>query len=72
MSHTQKSLAFFLVVLCGVSLLNCKSNKQQEVAQDSITRAEQRDHDFMQRQAEYVKEHGHRKHYNLQDGKVYE
>lgn len=72
MSQTKKSLVFFLVVLCGVSLLNCKSNKQQEVAQDSITRAEQREADFMQKRADYIKEHGHYKHYNLQSGRVYE
>lgn len=72
MSHSKKSIAFFLVVLCGISLLNCKSKEPSQADQDSITRAEQHEHAFMQRQAEYVKEHGHRKHYNLQDGKVYE
>jgi hypothetical protein len=72
MSHSKKSIAFFLVVLCGISLLNCKSKEPSQADQDSITRAEQHEHAFMQRQAEYVKEHGHSKHYNLQNGRVYE
>ena len=72
MSHSKKSIAFFLVVLCGISLLNCKSKEPSQADQDSITRAEQHEHAFMQRQAEYVKEHGHSKHYSLKDGKVYE
>ena len=71
-SQTKKSLAFFLVVLCGVGVLNCKSSREPQADQDSILRAEQRERDFMQRQAEYVKEHGHSKHYSLKDGKVYE
>jgi hypothetical protein len=69
--NTKKSIAFFLVVLCGVSLLNCMSSREQ-ADQESIARAEQRERDFMQRQAEYVKEHGHGKHYNMQNGRVYE
>lgn len=72
MNNSKKSIAFFLVVLCGVSLLNCMSNREPQADQDSIIRAEQREREFMQRQAEYVKEHGHTKHYNLQNGKVYE
>ena len=72
MSHSKKSIAFFLVVLCGISLLNCKSKEPSQADQDSITRAEQHEHAFMQRQAEYVKEHGHNKHYSLKDGRVYE
>ena len=52
--------------------LNCKSKEPSQADQDSITRAEQHEHAFMQRQAEYVKEHGHSKHYNLQNGRVYE
>ena len=72
MSHSKKSIAFFLVVLCGISLLNCKSKEPSQADQDSITTAEQHEHAFMQRQAEYVKEHGHSKHYNLQNGRVYE
>ena len=72
MSHSKKSIAFFLVVLCGISLLNCKSKEPSQADQDSITRAEQHEHAFMQRQAEYVKEDGHSKHYNLQNGRVYE
>ena len=72
MSHSKKSIAFFLVVLCGVSLLNCMSNREPQADQDSISRAEQREREFMQRQAEYVKEHGHGKHYNMQNGRVYE
>jgi len=72
MSHSKKSIAFFLVVLCGISLLNCKSKEPSQADQDSITRAEQHEHAFMQRQAEYVKEHGHSKHYNLQNGRIYE
>ena len=70
--QTKRSLAFFLVVLCGVGFLNCRSNDPSQADQDSISRAEQREADFMQRQAEYVKEHGHSKHYSLKDGKVYE
>ena len=70
--QTKKSIAFFLVVLCGVGFLNCKPNQQQEADQDSIARAEQREREFMQRQADYVAEHGHSKHYSLKDGKVYE
>ena len=72
MSHSKKSIAFFLVVLCCVSLLNCMSNREPQVDQDSLARAEQRERDFMQRQAEYVAEHGHSKHYSLKDGRVYE
>jgi hypothetical protein len=72
MSHSKKSIAFFLVVLCGVSLLNCMSHTEPQVDQDSLARAEQRERDFMQRQAEYVAEHGHSKHYSLKDGRVYE
>lgn len=68
----KKQLAFFLVVLCGVGVLNCKSNINPQVDQDSMARAEQREIEFMQRQAEYVKEQGHSKHYNLKDGRVYE
>ena len=68
----KRSVAFFLVVLCGVGFLNCKSNKEPQADQDSISKAEQRELEFMQRQAEYVKEHGHSKHYSLKDGKVYE
>ena len=70
--QTKKSIAFFLVVLCGVSFLNCRSNEPSQADKDSISRAEQREFEFMQRQAEYVKEHGHSKHYSLKDGKVYE
>ncbi len=68
---TKRSVAFFLVVLCGVSLLNCMSNREQ-VDQESIARAEQRERDFIQRQADYVEKHGHSKHYSLKDGRVYE
>ena len=70
--QTKRSLAFFLVVLCGVGFLNCKSSEPPQAEQDSISRAEQREREFMQRQAEYVKEHGHGKHYNMQNGRVYE
>lgn len=72
MTNLKKCIAFFLVVLCGVGFLNCKSKEPSQADQDSITRAEQREIDFMQRQAEYVKAHGHSKHYSLKDGKVYE
>ena len=68
---TKRSLAFFLVVLCGVGFLNCRLNREQ-TDQDSIARAEQREAEFMQLQANYVAEHGHTKHYSLKDGKVYE
>ena len=70
--QTKRSLAFFLVVLCGVGFLNCMSSKESQTDQDSIARAEQRERDFMQRQAEYVAEHGHKPHCSLKDGKVYE
>lgn len=69
---TKRSVAFFLVVLCGVSLINCMSKAPSQADQDNMTRAEQRELEFMQRQAEYVKEHGHSKHYNMQNGRVYE
>ena len=72
MSHSKKSIAFFLVVLCGVSLLNCISNREPQADQDSISKAEQREADFMQKRAEYIKENGHDKHYNMQNGRVYE
>ena len=72
MSHSKKSIAFFLVVLCGVGFLNCKSNKEPQADQDSISKAEQREADFMQKRADYIKENGHDKHYNLKDGRVYE
>ena len=72
MSHSKKSIAFFLVVLCGISLLNCKSKEPSQADQDSISRAEQREADFMQKRADYIKENGHDKHYNLKDGRVYE
>ena len=72
MSHSKKSIAFFLVVLCGVSLLNCISNREPQADQDSISKAEQREADFMQKRADYIKENGHDKHYNIQNGKVYE
>ena len=71
-SQTKKSLAFFLVVLCGVGVLNCKSSREPQADQDSISRAEQREADFMQKRAEYIKENGHDKHYNMQNGRVYE
>ena len=71
---TKSQLAFLLVVLVGIGFLNCKGSpkQQQEADQDSIARAEQREREFMQRQAEYVKEHGHGKHYNMQNGRVYQ
>lgn len=72
MSQTKKSLVFFLVVLCGVSLLNCMSNREPQADQSSISNAEQREADFMQKRADYIKEHGHDKHYNLRSGRVYE
>lgn len=70
--QTKRSLAFFLVVLCGVGFLNCMSSKERQVDQESIARAEQRERDFIQRQADYVEKHGHSKHYSLKDGRVYE
>ena len=57
--QTKKSIAFFLVVLCGVSLINCMSNREPQADQDSITRAEQREAEFMQKRAEYIEKHGH-------------
>lgn len=71
-NSTKRSVAFFLVVLCGVSLLNCMSNREPQADQDSISKAEQREADFMQKKADYIKENGHDKHYNLKDGRVYE
>lgn len=59
MSHSKKSIAFFLVVLCGVSLLNCMSNREPQADQDSTARAEQREAEFMQKRVDYVAEHGH-------------
>lgn len=69
---TKRSIAFFLVVLCGVGFLNCKSNTEPQADQDSIARAEKREEDFMQKRAEYVAEHGHDKRYSLKDSRVYE
>ena len=69
---TKRSVAFFLVVLCGVGFLNCKPNTAPQADQDSISRAEQREADFMQKRADYIKENGHDKHYNMQNGRVYE
>ena len=48
------------------------SNREPQADQDSIARAEQREREFMQRQADYIAENGHSKHYSLKDGKVYE
>lgn len=56
---TKRSLAFFLVVLCGVGFLNCKSKEPSQAEQDSIARAEQREREFMQKRDAYIKEHGH-------------
>ena len=69
---TKRSIAFFLVVLCGVGFLNCKSKEPSQADQDSIVRAEQREADFMEKRAKYIEEHGHNKHYSLKDGRVYE
>ena len=69
---TKRSVAFFLVVLCCVGFLNCRAKETSQADQDSIARAERREREFMQRQADYVAEHGHSKHYSLKDGKVYE
>jgi hypothetical protein len=68
----KRSVAFFLVILCGVGFLNCQSREPSQADQDSIARAEQREAEFMQKRADYVAEHGHGKHYSLKDGKVYE
>ena len=68
----KRRVAFFLVVLCGVSILNCMSNREPQAEQDSIARAEKREADFMQKRAEYVAEHEHDKHYNMQNGRDYE
>lgn len=67
MSKTTKSqLAFLLVVICGVGLFNCKPKIAQEVDQEGIARAEQREIEFMQRRAEYIKENGHAPNMNQQ------
>lgn len=58
-NFTKRSLAFFLVVLCGIGFLNCKSKEPSQADQDSITRAEQREAEFMQKRAEYIEKHGH-------------
>ena len=55
----KKNLAFFLVVLCGVGFLNCKSKEPSQAEQDSIARAEQREREFIQKRDAYIKEHGH-------------
>ena len=47
-NSTKRSVAFFLVVLCGVSLLNCMSNREPQADQDSISRAEQREREFIE------------------------
>ena len=72
MTKLKKSIAFFLVVLCGVGFLNCRSKEPSQADQDSIARAEKREADFMKKRAEYIKENGHDKHYNMQNGRVYE
>ena len=59
MANLKKSLAFFLVVLCGVGFLNCKSKEPSQAEQDSIARAEQREREFIQKRDAYIKEHGH-------------
>jgi hypothetical protein len=48
------------------------SKEPSQADQDSISKAEHREADFMQKRAEYIKENGHDKHYNIQNGKVYE
>lgn len=48
------------------------SNREPQADQDSIARAEKREADFMQKRAEYIKKNGHDKHYNMQNGRVYE
>ena len=68
----KRSVAFFLVVLCGVGFLNCKSKTEPQADQASIARAEKREADFMQKRAEYIKKNGHDKQYNMQNGRVYE
>ena len=58
-NFTKRSLASFRGVLCGIGFLKCKAKEPSQADQDSITRAEQREADFMQRRAEYIKEYGH-------------
>ena len=48
------------------------SNREPQADQASIARAEKREADFMQKRAEYIKKNGHDKHYNMQNGRVYE
>lgn len=67
---TQKTLAFFLVAMTGMLLLNCKSNQEDDA--DSIARAKARELAFIKKQADYVSEHGHKKNYDLKTGRVQE
>lgn len=60
--QTKSQVAFLLVVLCGIGLYNCNSApKKQEATYDHdlAQRVETREAEFMQRRAEYIKEHGH-------------
>ena len=68
--NTKKSVAFFLVVLCGVSLLNCmpKEKPISKEDQEAIARAEIRYKAFQERRAEYIREHGHVPPHEMQNG----
>jgi hypothetical protein len=70
---TKSQLAFLLVVLVGIGFLNCKgSPKQQPLDEQTYKSVEQREAEFMEKRAKYIEEHGHDKHYNMQNGRVYE
>jgi len=70
MINLKKSVVFFLVVFCCVSVLGCKKNQTPQADQDSIVRAEQREREFMQKRAEYIKKHGHVSPSAMQRGSV--
>lgn len=70
----KRSVVFFLVVLCGVGFLRCQQQRELEKRElEEITkRVEKREREFMKKQEEYFKEHGHRRFYILKEGRYYE
>ena len=64
-------VAFFLVALSGMLLLNFKSNQEEDDAQ-AVARAKARELAFIKKQADYVGEYGHKKEYDLKTGRVQE
>ncbi|MFW2068144.1 hypothetical protein ACG9ZB_17010, partial [Acinetobacter johnsonii] len=69
--YTQKHLAFFLVALSGMLLLNFKSNQEEDDAQ-AVASAKARELSFIKKQADFVGEYGHKKEYDLKTGRVQE